>query len=90
MPRAPFVRVVQETMLDQSYTKRFRIQADALSALQEATENFLVTMFECKYLLFLYALFVLIFLASNLLAIHAKHITVMQSDIQTLRNVLKH
>lgn len=48
-----------------------RWQSQALLALQEATEAFLVHLFE----------------DANLCAIHAKRVTVMQKDIQLARRI---
>lgn len=49
----------------------FRWQSQALQALQEAAEAFLVHLFE----------------DTNLCAIHAKRVTIMQSDIQLARRI---
>ena len=50
-----------------------RYTASAIAALQHAAENYLVDMFE----------------HSNILAIHAKRVTVMPSDIHTLKRVTR-
>ena len=50
-----------------------RYTASAIDALQHAVENYLVDMFE----------------HSNILAIHAKRVTVMPSDIHTLKRVTR-
>ncbi|MDA8042099.1 MAG: hypothetical protein MPJ22_06765 [Pirellulales bacterium] len=50
-----------------------RYTASAIAALQHAVENYLVDMFE----------------HSNILAIHAKRVTVMPSDIHTLKRVTR-
>ena len=52
--------------------ENLRITKDAIEALQEVAEAFVVTDFEC----------------SNLLAIHAKRVTLMQEDMQ-LNDVLR-
>lgn len=44
IPRAPFQRLVGETL--QKYSKDFRIQSSAVAALQEASEAFIVGVFE--------------------------------------------
>lgn len=49
----------------------FRWQSQAIQALQEATEAFLVHLFE----------------DTNLCAIHAKRITIMQKDMQLARRI---
>lgn len=49
----------------------FRWQSQAIQAIQEATEAFLVHLFE----------------DTNLCAIHAKRVTIMQSDIQLARRI---
>ena len=49
IPKAPFIRLVREIIVDITGPGRnFRIQALAISALQEAAESTLVTEFECK------------------------------------------
>ncbi|KAH7914203.1 histone-fold-containing protein [Hygrophoropsis aurantiaca] len=76
--RLPFSRVVREIALDMmTDTNSFsgdtglRWQSSALLALQEATEAFLVHLFE----------------DANLCAIHAKRVTIMQRDIQLARRI---
>lgn len=49
----------------------FRWQSQAILALQEATEAFLVHLFE----------------DTNLCAIHAKRVTIMQKDLQLARRI---
>lgn len=49
----------------------FRWQSQAILALQEATEAFLIHLFE----------------DANLCAIHAKRVTIMQKDIQLARRI---
>lgn len=61
--KLPFQRFVREVAQD--YKTDLRFQASALMALQEASEAFLVGVFE----------------ESNLAAIHAKRVTVMPKDI---------
>jgi histone H3-like centromeric protein A len=51
--------------------EEFRFQSQALQALQEASEAFLVHLFE----------------DTNLCAIHAKRVTIMQKDIQLARRI---
>ena len=50
-----------------------RYTASAIAALQHAAENFLVDLFE----------------HANILAIHAKRVTILPSDIQTLKRVTR-
>jgi histone H3/H4 len=75
--RLPFSRVVREIALDmttdlQTYGDAgLRWQSSAILALQEATEAFLVHLFE----------------DANLCAIHAKRVTIMQRDIQLARRI---
>lgn len=61
---APFQRLVKE--VSQKFKQDFRYQAGALQALQEATEAYIVGLFE----------------DTNLCAIHAKRVTIMPRDIQ--------
>lgn len=61
-----------------------RWQSHAILALQEAAEAFLVHLFEDAY----NTLSILtIFMCSNLCAIHAKRVTIMQRDIQLARRI---
>ncbi|KAG6869275.1 hypothetical protein C0993_000028 [Termitomyces sp. T159_Od127] len=75
--RLPFSRVVREIALDMitdenDYsTSGLRWQSSAILALQEATEAFLVHLFE----------------DANLCAIHAKRVTIMTRDIQLARRI---
>eukprot|EP00035_Acanthoeca_spectabilis_P023049 m.447364 g.447364 ORF g.447364 m.447364 type:complete len:146 (-) comp19508_c0_seq1:169-606(-) len=70
MRKLPFARVVREVSLNFSTTS-LRWQASAISALQEASEAFLVHLFE----------------DANLCAIHAKRVTIMTKDIQLARRI---
>jgi len=63
--KLPFQRLVRE--IAQDYKTDVRFQASAIEALQEASESFLVGMFE----------------DTNLCAIHAKRVTIMQKDTVT-------
>ena len=67
--RLPFQRLVRE--IAQDYKTDLRFQASAILALQEATEAYLVSLFE----------------DSNLCAIHAKRVTIMPKDIQLARRI---
>ncbi|KAH6876737.1 histone-fold-containing protein [Thelonectria olida] len=69
--RGPFAHQAKEVMLDET-KKKFRIQAVALTALQEATESFITQMFE----------------ASSIIAIHAKRQTLRHKDIERLKQIL--
>ncbi|KAI0750708.1 histone-fold-containing protein [Daedaleopsis nitida] len=75
--KLPFSRVVREIALDMMTDMveygdtGLRWQSSAILALQEATEAFLVHMFE----------------DANLCAIHAKRVTIMQRDIQLARRL---
>ncbi|TFL05864.1 histone-fold-containing protein [Pterulicium gracile] len=75
--KLPFSRVVREIAMDLSTDMNgpsdtgLRWQSSAIQALQEATEAFLVHLFE----------------DANLCAIHAKRVTIMQRDIQLARRI---
>lgn len=62
--KLPFQRLVREVA--QEYKSEVRFQSGAVLALQEASEAFLVSLFE----------------DANLCAIHAKRVTIMAKDIQ--------
>ncbi|KAL4872019.1 hypothetical protein BDV12DRAFT_183299 [Aspergillus spectabilis] len=71
--KLPFARLVREVAFDMLPTgsAEFRWQSHAILALQEAAEAFLVHLFE----------------DTNLCAIHAKRVTIMQKDIQLARRI---
>jgi len=70
--KLPFARLCREIGLQYRPTgKDFRWQSQALQALQEAAEAYLVYLFE----------------DANLCAIHAKRVTVMKKDIQLARRI---
>ena len=64
LPRAPFVRVVREVIKEMD--PDMRVHAQALTALQEAAEAYLVGLFE----------------DANLCCIHAKRTTLRRQDMQ--------
>jgi len=75
--RLPFSRLVREISADMMTDEveygqsGLRWQSSALLALQEAAESFLVGLFE----------------DTNLCAIHAKRVTIMQRDLQLARRI---
>ena len=73
IPRLPFCRYVREIFQDNEYTKGkgFRIQGSAMQALQAASEDYLVGLFE----------------DCNLLAIHARRTTLMTRDMALARRI---
>ncbi|KAF2457087.1 histone-fold-containing protein [Lineolata rhizophorae] len=69
--KLPFSRLVREIASYMVIDKDLRWQSQAIMALQEASEAFLVHLFE----------------DTNLCAIHAKRVTIMQKDIQLARRL---
>ena len=69
LPRAPFQRLVRGIVSESNDELRF--QSQALQALQEATEAYIVALFE----------------DTNLCAIHAKRQTVMRKDMVLARRI---
>ena len=67
--RAPFTRLVRE--IAEKALKNVRFQASAIAALQEATESYLVSLFE----------------DTNELAIHANRVTIMPKDFKLARRL---
>jgi len=67
--KLPFQRLVRE--IAQDYKSDLRFQSAAVAALQEASESYLVGLFE----------------DTNLCAIHAKRVTIMTKDIQLARRI---
>jgi len=73
--KAPFQRLVREVAQDTEVmgqnAREFRFQSTAVLALQEASEAYLVGVFE----------------DTNLCAIHAKRVTIMPKDMQLARRI---
>ena len=67
--KLPFQRLVREIATE--FKNDLRFQASAVLALQEATESYLVGLFE----------------DTNLCAIHAKRVTIMPRDMQLARRI---
>lgn len=67
--KLPFQRLVRE--IAQTFENDLRFQTQAVGALQEASEAYLVSLFE----------------DTNLCAIHAKRVTIMPKDIQLARRI---
>jgi len=67
--KAPFQRLVREVAQD--FKTDLRFQSSAVMALQEASESFLVGLFE----------------DTNLCAIHARRVTIMPKDMQLARRI---
>merc|ERR1712174_177386 len=67
--KLPFQRLVRE--IAQDFKTDLRFQSSAIAALQEASEAYLVALFE----------------DTNLCAIHAKRVTIMSKDIQLARRI---
>lgn len=68
--RAPFHRLVRE-IAQKFHSDVYRFQVNALEALQEAAEAYVVGLFE----------------DTNLCAIHAKRVTIMPRDVQLARRI---
>ena len=66
--KLPFQRLVREVANEM---KAVRFQANAIAALQEATEAYVVALFE----------------DTNLCAVHAKRVTIMPKDLQLARRI---
>lgn len=67
--KLPFQRLVRE--IAQDYKSDLRFQSNAVLALQEASEAYLVSLFE----------------DTNLCSIHAKRVTIMAKDMQLARRI---
>ncbi|KAI6180229.1 histone H3.3 [Aphelenchoides besseyi] len=71
IPRRPFMRLVKEITGSICKNEPYKYQMGALLALQEACEYFLIGLFE----------------DSNLLAIHARRVTIMPKDMSLARRI---
>ena len=69
LKKAPFQRLVREVA--QEFKQDLRFQSSAVMALQEASEAYLVGLFE----------------DTNLCAIHARRVTIMPKDMQLARRI---
>lgn len=69
--RGPFARLIREVAQQQSSEQDLRFKGDAFLALQEASEAYLVGLFE----------------DAQLCAIHAKRVTIFVKDIQLARRL---
>lgn len=69
LPRAPFQRLLRDICL--GINAQLRFQSNAISALQEATESYIVGLFE----------------DANLCAVHAKRVTLMKKDMDLARRI---
>ena len=69
--KLPFQRLVKEIVQDMFPTQRLRFQSTALLALQEASEDFLVRMFE----------------QVNDIAIHGRRVTIQPKDISLWKRI---
>jgi histone H3 len=67
--KLPFQRFVRE--IAQDYKKDLRFQSNAILALQEASEAYLISLFE----------------DTNLCAIHAKRVTIQDKDMQLAKRI---
>ena len=70
--KLPFQRLVKEVCRNLFNNVDYRFQSTAVLALQEAAENFLVSMFDDV----------------NCIAIHCKRVTIQKRDIQIWRRLL--
>ena len=71
MRKLPFQRLVREIALDVTKLVGLRFQSTAILAIQEASEAYLIGLFE----------------DTNLCAIHAKRVTIMPKDLQLARRI---
>ena len=69
--KLPFVRLIKEVLQDIYPSNTIRWQSTALLAIQEATEAYLIALFE----------------DTNLVAINAKRVTIMPRDIRVVRRI---
>ena len=72
--KLPFQRLVREVVLQLFPTESYRFQSTAILALQEASESFLVRMFE----------------QCNDISIHDKRVTVQPKDVQLWKRLFNY
>ena len=73
IPKSAFLRLVKEIMKDLFPSDNYRMQSDAVGAIHEATEAFLVNLMENSYLC----------------TIHGKRTTLQPKDIQLVLKLIK-
>jgi histone H3 len=83
--KLPFQRLVRE--IAQDFKTDLRFQSAAIGALQEASEAYLVGLFEGKRFCLIWLILFHSLLDTNLAAIHAKRVTIMPKDIQLARRI---
>lgn len=88
IPKRPFYRVIREVMYDIS--PELRIQGMALNVLQEAAEAALVHEFESKYTFEPITTIANNILVTQILAIHAKRVTIQAKDMELVRQMRQH
>ena len=85
LPFRPFVELVREIASEaRSVKDDHRWERDALVCLQLFTEHILVMIFEMTY-----SFFAILLIPRNKIAIHAKRKTIMDHDMQPLRDLWK-
>lgn len=67
--KLPFIRLIRE--IAQDFKGDLRFNSNALAALQEASEHYMIKLFE----------------DANLCAIHAKRVTIFPKDIELARRI---
>ena len=67
---------------ERGHREDLHIQASALGALYEVAEATIITEFQCKFYSTRYSSFTNYGAVSNLVTIHAKHVTLQQKNIQ--------
>lgn len=85
------MRELVEGIKKQDPNASFRIQASALEALHEATEAYVIAFLFSKLTCIIsehYLSEMLIFQDSNLLAIHAKRVTIQQKDMMLCKQLM--
>jgi histone H3/H4 len=86
--KLPFQRLVRE--IAQDFKADLRFQSAAIGAIQEAAEAYLVSLFEgkqCQHVSFVRKLVADRKIDTNLLAIHAKRVTIQSKDIQLAKRI---
>ncbi|KAG2381769.1 hypothetical protein C9374_006153 [Naegleria lovaniensis] len=88
IPKANFVRIVRDIANRGREDSPFRFSADALLALQEVAEHYLVNLFENAYLCCKYYRCHLEN-SINLQALHAGRVTLMTKDIELIKRIME-
>jgi histone H3/H4 len=87
IPKQRFQLLVREIVMDTIGLQDMKFQAEAMAALQEATEMFIVTEFQRRLKLIFIESIIYASAVSMVLAEHAQRTTILTKDMQLARKI---